>query len=1198
MKKYLKGFLLFLGLIFIGLSLKASHMQGADLWYTWIGPNTYKITVTFYKDCNGFVDMGPTLTGVTVESASGCGPIQQVTMNIVPGFDSVEVSPLCPAQIGQSSCNNGNLSGTVQFRYEGIVTLPAECSDWKVIYQDCCRNAAITNIGNGTAPDTYGWRVEALIDNTNGNINSSPSFTSLPIPSVCANQLYNYNHGAFDIDGDSLVYSLINPLDWNTGNPIPYNTGLSPNYPLTTTTGNIAFDPSTGQASFTANGPQITVVTVLVQEYRNGVLVGSSMRDIQIQVTNCTNQTPILNVNPTNITGGFLTGTSQSSASFEVCPGQSLSFGLSASDPDANDSLFASTNLATVIPGANFSYTGVNPINIQFDWQPSGLDTGFHSFTLTVKDNACPTYGVNVYSFQIYVLAGTSAGPDITLCGAQTTQLQATGGNQFVWSPATYLSATNISNPVCTATVTTTYTVTSNLTSGCDNSDEVVVFYVPDFTYSISNGDSLCLGQSLQLNISGSAGGSSPYTYQWTPALGLSSNTISNPLATPTVSTTYSVTITSAQGCQKSDTIHTFIAGATPQFTLLPVDTVCSGTQVQLQAVVGGSTSNCTPTFSINCSSNDYIENFSFNTIVNNFSGCNGNTSPQNYIYYPSGTFTTTVDPGSTYNISMQAGATFGQGFGVWIDYNQNGSFADAGEFVFTSGASGTQVFSGTVTIPATASPGPTRLRVLCRYATVPTANDYCIANASFGECEDYDIFINGAGTITYDWQPAAGLSDPTIPNPIAAPVQTTTYTLTVSYGGLCPKIDSVIVPVKTGTSSYLGDTLICYGNEVKLNPPAGATQFSWTSNPLGLISSDPNPLVQPLVNTVFYFSGVSLSTCIQDSFNVFVTPLPATLLSPSDTTICYGDTVLIGSYSTYTSYSWQPSATLISPNANETFAYPLTATTYTLSVSDNNGCATIDSIIVDIHPAFYPKALSDTSICPGTSAQLGVDSYVSYFWRPSNLVSNAFIQNPTSLNGDTVEYIVYVTDNNGCEASDTMIVNVFPSYVVSVGPDVDLIPGQNVTLDASIGIGGTYTWLPIEGLDSPNGSAPIASPSITTTYTVIVTDFNGCSSTDNIVVNVVPTCLGFAMPNAFSPNGDGKNDEYEFTPLGIDEFVSISIYNRWGERVFESSSKEYKWDGNYYWGKKAEIGVYVYRIEYICEGETTIESGTISLLR
>ncbi len=146
----------------------------------------------------------------------------------------------------------------------------------------------------------------------------------------------------------------------------------------------------------------------------------------------------------------------------------------------------------------------------------------------------------------------------------------------------------------------------------------------------------------------------------------------------------------------------------------------------------------CLPTYSVACTSGDYINGVQFNTINNQNTGCaNPGTNYSNYT-----NLNTSVLPGSSYIISLTPTPTWSQGFAVWIDYNQNLSFADPGELVFQSTAATNTTQTGLVTISAGAFPGSTRMRVLCRFATIPTASDYCIPNASFGECEDYTVII------------------------------------------------------------------------------------------------------------------------------------------------------------------------------------------------------------------------------------------------------------------------------------------------------------------------------------------------------------------------------------------------------------------------------------------------------------------------
>lgn len=155
----------------------------------------------------------------------------------------------------------------------------------------------------------------------------------------------------------------------------------------------------------------------------------------------------------------------------------------------------------------------------------------------------------------------------------------------------------------------------------------------------------------------------------------------------------------------------------------------------------------CTPTLSTGCTSNDIIDNFSttggITNITNLSSGCNS-TSPNGYVFNI-GMAVSQVQGGS-FNFEVQAGPTWSQSFAIWIDWNQDQDFDDAGENVYLSGAASTSLFSGSITVPANAVPGPTRMRVLCKFSAVLGASDYCSAY-TYGECEDYvmEVIANTA---------------------------------------------------------------------------------------------------------------------------------------------------------------------------------------------------------------------------------------------------------------------------------------------------------------------------------------------------------------------------------------------------------------------------------------------------------------------
>lgn len=596
--------------------VQASHAMGADISYECIDPvnRVYKITLRFYRDCAG-IDAPPSIS-VTVASSS-CGQSIPVTLARQPsqpnpdGGQPGEVSPLCPASISQSSCNGGNLPGVQTFTYTGNVTLPQNCPDWVFSFSECCRNDQITNIVNASSEDLY---VAATLNNATGAPNNSPVFTTLPVPFICANQPFSYNQGAVDADGDSIVYSLVNALSIG-GAPVTYNGGYTPTNPLTTTPPNsFGFSSTTGQISFTPNGIQVAVVTVLVQEYRNGILIGTTMRDIQIVVLNI----PGCGVPPTF--SGAIQNTVQngfylSPQLVQVCPGSSLSFGVSAIN-STNDSVFMTTNAAVAIPGSQFtsSYISSDSVIGQFSWTPSALDTGMHNLIVTVKNKNCPIASVQSYAVTVQVLSGTYAGPDLAYCpGGGPVQLQAFGGTQFVWTPVAGLSNSTISNPTAAPAQTTNYIVTSNLSSSCKNIDTVRVTVVPDFTFNITQSDdTICRFEFV--NFTSTADPTyAPYTFAWTPAAGLNSTTAANPAAQPDYTTNYIAAVTSNVGCTLKDTLLVVVEGQGPQVKIEADRTkVCAGDTVKLTSQIaplpcGLNVVPCTGSFGIKALGNGNV---------------------------------------------------------------------------------------------------------------------------------------------------------------------------------------------------------------------------------------------------------------------------------------------------------------------------------------------------------------------------------------------------------------------------------------------------------------------------------------------------------------------------------------------------------------------------------------------------------------
>jgi hypothetical protein len=572
MNRSLLPFALLAIFIFSTPQLFASHAMGADIYYEYLTGNQYRISAALYRDCTGI----PAPSNLTVYVSSSCltGSGSTLTLNQEPGTGN-EVTPLCPSDIGNSACNGGSLPGVQQYVYSALYSLSCQAADWTFGVSENSRNPS-DNLQNAGSHDLY---VEATLNNLAGN-NNSPTFTNLPVPFICATQPQIYNHGAADSDGDSLVYSLVTPLDFGA-TPLSYIAPYSATYPLSTSSGTFSFDVQTGAMNFTPNTIQTCVVSIRVDEYRNGTLIGSTMRDIQVVVLSCSNQSPVV-AGPVSLTGGALV----SNTYVSVCPNTTLSFQLQGSDPDGHNVVQTSGDIGINLPAVNFTTAnnGTPMATSGFSWTPGPADIGIYSFTLQIQDDGCPLNGTNIYTYTIDVGTDVTVGNDTALCGGNISiQLSASGGSGHTWGvisgDVSSLSCSSCSNPIVSPNVTTLYQVVN----ACGGFDQILVSK-DDLTLSVPPDLAICKGQqtSLSVNLSQSCPGC---TYSWSPSAGLNSTGIPNPTADPLVSTTYKVEVNNGF-CLLTDEVSVQVADTPAASVIADPAFSCGGSPVNLEASV------------------------------------------------------------------------------------------------------------------------------------------------------------------------------------------------------------------------------------------------------------------------------------------------------------------------------------------------------------------------------------------------------------------------------------------------------------------------------------------------------------------------------------------------------------------------------------------------------------------------------------
>jgi len=462
------------------------------------------------------------------------------------------------------------------------------------------------------------------------------------------------------------------------------------------------------------------------------------------------------------------------------------------------------------------------------------------------------------------------------------------------------------------------------------------------------------------------------------------------------------------------------------------------------------------------------------------------------------------------------------------------------------------------------------------------------------------NLVANAPNSFEYTWYPALGLSDSTASNPVASPKVTTLYHITVqayaSDGTIVTLTDSVLIQVLSlPVVTTITDTAVCLGDSLFLQT-SGASAYQW-SNISGLSSyTINNPVAKPQNTSKYKVTGIDKSGCTnEDSVIITVLPLPVVTIS-NDTSICAGNTLRL-SASGGVSYQWQPVSGITHPDSSSIQVTPAATTQYMVTIMNNNSCTASDSVLVKViaHP-FFSLQPQSTELCVGDSVELIASGGDSYRWlNPANNSSQQKIfvkPNSSSL------YSVQIT-NNVCHITDTLLssiqVNPLPVVTVSKSNDLDCFTGTAMLTATG---GATYSWTPAYGLSDTVIANPQVQISQSTLYTVSVTTSKGCMAKDTITVNVFSNSNNpYLVANAFTPNGDGKNDCFGIKDWGVINSFELDIFNRWGQKIFTTNNPSGCWDGTFN-GIQQPIGGYVYLIRAATFCGTIERTGTLVLIR
>jgi len=269
----------------------------------------------------------------------------------------------------------------------------------------------------------------------------------------------------------------------------------------------------------------------------------------------------------------------------------------------------------------------------------------------------------------------------------------------------------------------------------------------------------------------------------------------------------------------------------------------------------------------------------------------------------------------------------------------------------------------------------------------------------------------------------------------------------------------------------------------------------------------------------------------------------------------------------------------------------------YTLKQLFYFGCTSIDTFNVNVFPSTTLTAKTLYSICEGSTINFDASGDGTFKWTPSTGLSNDAIPNPVATPHDSIVYKLMVTNSFGCKDSADITVNVFRNPMVNAGPDRTIVLGDTVLLKVTLqGTAINYSWSPTTFMDNPTLVAPRVFPQEGTEYIITAISTVGCgTSTSRVMVKVYKDIY---IPNAFTPNGDGINDQFKIFAADGYTFQKFIIYNRWGKLVFSAKDSHDSWNGICD-NEPQPAGTYVYYLELKNSvGKKIIKKGTITLIR
>jgi gliding motility-associated-like protein len=1040
-------------------------------------------------------------------------------------------------------------------------------------------NATLTaNASNGTAPYTYSWTPSTGLSATTGSVVTVNNPTTTTVYTVTVMNGGCTATATSTVTVPTFTVNKATICSGDSATLIASNSSLS--YTWTPATGLNTTANDTVKAS-----PATTIVYTITA-------TGASCPPITLTDSVIVKLSPTITVfSPTVCSGTTATITAVGAATYTWSTLTNLTSSVTG------DTVYISN------PTTNLTYTA-------YGTAPNGC-----------KDSAVSTVTASNY-------LGIVSGTPVNVCSGYSFGLSAVGASTYTWSsnsPANLNFGLDTSWHVQTSVANVgTYTVAiygeSHSGTFCVGHDTVyvTVYQTPTVTVAGNPNPAICSGTSTTLTVNSS--GPPIATYTWSPSTGLSTSTQSTTVASPTVTTTYTATGTSAVGCSSS-AIFTVSVIPVPSFTVNS-PTSCFGNTDSLKVSLttptsGAQTYSWSPAAGLNVTTGTVVAATPTAQGVYSYSVTGTNTISTSSLTCA---FTATLFVGAlplpTVTVSTAAicagnTATLTAG-GTATSYTWSSSSATytANTNMLTDSPAATTIYTVTGSGGGCMASATTTITV----NNVPT---FTISNSNpvfcKGDSSALAIVPTSTTAATYTWAPS-GSNNTSL---TVHPTTTTVYTVnaTATSPGSCPSTSQTTVtvhqlPILTASTN----TTICNGNSTTLivTPSVGTAPYTYTWSPIASLSGSTNTATvtaSPIVNTTYSVTGQDSFGCHADTATVTVTVTTPTVTASSNSPVCKGQAINLSANTNGTTYTWSATNGYSSHLQNPIIsnATPTNSAVYSVTVMLGS-CTATNTVAVIVDSPTVSVTPTTATVCPGGAVTYTASGASTYTWSPSAQFSpaNGNIVTAHPLSSTTI-YTVMGTDAANCVATatttihvDSIVANMIASPATGDAPlDVQFI---NHSVNAS-----SYVWN--FGNNSSNFTTGNVNDTAKTiypnqgTYTVVLTASSTtgaltCIDNDTLVI-IVTESYSLVIPNIFTPNGDGLNENFVVKSEGVSTF-SMEIFDRWGLKMFSTTSVTGEWDGKTVGGKDVPADTYFYLINATSSktGKSQAYKGYLTLIR